>query len=356
MSTAKKILIMAGGTGGHIMPGLAVAEVLKENGWEVKWLGDPEKMEGRLVPKHGVELMPMVFSGVRGKGVLALLKLPFTLVKACWSARKIIKAMQADVVLGMGGYVSFPGALMARTLNIPVLIHEQNAVMGTANKYIAKFARKVLTAFPNVYDRAVVVGNPVRQALLKMPDPDIRYGQRKGALTVLVIGGSLGAMALNELLPEALSLIPKESRPHIIHQSGEKQLEGLKKRYADKGVEAECLAFINDMAEKLAQADIVVCRAGAMTVSEVACVGVAALFVPLPSAIDDHQTANAAWLSGQNAAFLYAQHTLTPEGLSKILQSITRVTLLEMAKRAKQMAYQHSSKEIALICEALIKR
>lgn len=356
MSEPKRALIMAGGTGGHIMPGLAVATELKNRGWEVRWLGNPEKMEGRLVPKHGFELIPMEFAGLRGKGAMALVKLPFVLLKACLAARRALKIAKPDMVLGMGGYVSFPGSLMAKLAGIPVVLHEQNAVAGTANKTIAKFATKILTGFPQVLPHAQMVGNPVRQDLLHIELPEQRYAQRQGALKLLVVGGSLGASALNTLVPEALALIPENERPEVIHQSGEQHLAVLQETYTRLGVKAKCVAFIDDMASVLSEADLMICRAGAMTVAEVAAVGVAALFVPLPHAIDDHQTANAAWLSREQAAFSYAQKDLKSQSLSEFLQQCTREQLAQVAIKARQMAYTNATQDIADACVSVVRK
>lgn len=356
MSEPKRALVMAGGTGGHIMPGLAVATELKNRGWEVRWLGNPEKMEGRLVPKHGFELIPMEFAGLRGKGAMALVKLPFVLLKACLAARRALKIAKPDMVLGMGGYVSFPGSLMAKLAGIPVVLHEQNAVAGTANKTIAKFATKILTGFPQVLPHAQMVGNPVRQDLLHIELPEQRYAQRQGALKLLVVGGSLGASALNALVPEALALIPENARPEVIHQSGEQHLAVLQETYARLGVKAKCVAFIDDMASVLSEADLMICRAGAMTVAEVAAVGVAALFVPLPHAIDDHQTANAAWLSREQAAFSYAQKDLKSQSLSEFLQQCTREQLAQVAIKARQMAYTNATQDIADACVSVARK
>lgn len=356
MSEPKRALIMAGGTGGHIMPGLAVATELKNRGWEVRWLGNPEKMEGRLVPKHGFELIPMEFAGLRGKGAMALVKLPFVLLKACLAARRALKIAKPDMVLGMGGYVSFPGSLMAKLAGIPVVLHEQNAVAGTANKTIAKFATKILTGFPHVLPHAQMVGNPVRQDLLRIELPEQRYAQRQGALKLLVVGGSLGASVLNTLVPEALALIPENERPEVIHQSGEQHLAVLQETYARLGVKAKCVAFIDDMASVLSEADLMICRAGAMTVAEVAAVGVAALFVPLPHAIDDHQTANAAWLSREQAAFSYAQKDLKSQSLSEFLQQCTREQLAQVAIKARQMAYTNATQDIADACVSVVRK
>lgn len=354
MSTPKA-LVMAGGTGGHIMPGLAVAHELQARGWDVKWLGNPTRMEGRLVPKHGIDLLPLHFSGLRGKGFGALFKLPFTLIKACLQAYQAIKQTKPDIVLGMGGYVAFPGALMARLAGIPIVIHEQNAVAGSANKTIARFAKRVLSGFPNVLPTAQMVGNPVRKDLLNLPEPERRYGERADPLKLLVVGGSLGAMALNELVPQAMARLSAEQRPAITHQSGEEHLSILESNYQAVNVNANCVAFIDNMAEQLAETDLLICRAGAMTVAEVAAVGVAALFVPLPHAIDDHQTANAAWLSEAGAGFSQAQKTLSAEQLSEFIRALTRDKLQQVAIKAKKMAYLHATQDIADVCADVIK-
>ncbi|NYT62444.1 undecaprenyldiphospho-muramoylpentapeptide beta-N-acetylglucosaminyltransferase [Alcaligenaceae bacterium] len=356
MSTTSTLLIMAGGTGGHIMPGLAVAHEMQARGWRVYWLGHPERMEGRLVPPQGFELVPLRFSGLRGKGALALLKLPFTLTKACWQARKSLQRIQPDVVLGMGGYVAFPGGLMAALRRIPVVIHEQNAVAGTANRWLAKLASKVLVGFPGALPGAVMVGNPVRQALAQVEPAAQRYAQRQGPLRVLVVGGSLGAAVLNTVVPQALAQLAENERPLVTHQAGEQHLVSLRNTYQRLGVEAHCHAFIDDMAQALSYADVVICRAGAMTVAEVAAVGVAALFVPLPHAIDDHQTANARYLSDCHAGWLQKQSELTPEWLAQWLRGTTRTELAEVARHAHEHACLNATRQIADACEQSVRR
>lgn len=352
---APTILIMAGGTGGHIMPGLAVAGELQQRGWKVYWLGNPDRMEGELVPARGIQLLPMSFAGLRGKGLSTLIKLPFTLAVALWDARKAFKKIQPDVVLGMGGYAAFPGSIMAFLGGKPLVLHEQNAVAGTANKVISKLAKRVLMAFPNALPNGSVVGNPVRTELLNLPTPAERFANRKGQLRLLVVGGSLGALALNNLIPEAIALIPPEQRPVITHQSGAAHLELLKNNYNQAGVEANCVAFIDNMAHALAETDLLICRAGAMTVAEVAAVGVPALFVPLPGAIDDHQTANACWLADAGAAELKAQSALSAQWLAEYLISQDRTQLLEMAILARAMALPGATHAIADVCEQLAR-
>jgi len=354
--TAPTILIMAGGTGGHIMPGLAVARVLRERGWNVLWLGNPDKMEGRLVPAHGFELVPMQFQGVRGRGVSALIKLPVLLARAGSQAWRQLSKVRPDVVLGMGGYVAFPGGMVASLRGIPLVVHEQNAVAGTANRWLAKRASRVLTGFPNVLPSGEVLGNPVRQELVSLPSPTDRYGQRSGKLRLLVVGGSLGAHVLNTVLPRALALMDANERPEVVHQAGEQHLQTLREGYAQAGVQAECCDFIHDMSAAIGHADLLVCRAGAMTVAEVAAAGVAALFVPLPHAIDDHQTANAKFLSDVQAAWLCPQTTLTPAWLAEWLRQRTRSELQSVAERARDHARPQAATDIADACEQAARR
>ncbi len=349
--SAGTILIMAGGTGGHIMPGLAVAEVLRARGWRVLWLGNPEKMEGRLVPPRGIELVPLRFAGVRGKGFSTLLKLPFMLLRAFAQAWSRLSYARPDVVLGMGGYVAFPGGVIAALRGLPLVVHEQNAVAGTANRWLARMARRVLSGFPGVLPKGEALGNPVRADLCALPGPARRYGERTGPLRLLVVGGSLGAHALNTVLPPALAAMAPERRPEVVHQAGEQHLPALLQAYARAGVQADCRAFIDDMAGELGAADLLICRAGAMTVSEVAAAGVAALFVPFPHAIDDHQTANARFLSDAQAAWLQPQSALTPQWLADWLGQRTREELQAVAERARAHARPEAAAHIADVCE-----
>ncbi|OZI24388.1 undecaprenyldiphospho-muramoylpentapeptide beta-N-acetylglucosaminyltransferase [Bordetella genomosp. 7] len=354
--SARTILIMAGGTGGHIMPGLAVADVLRERGWRVQWLGNPDKMEGRLVPPRGIELLPLHFQGVRGRGAAALLKLPFLLLRACAQAWGHLSRSRPDVVLGMGGYVAFPGGAMAALRGLPLVVHEQNAVAGSANRWLARMARRVLSGFPDVLPRGEVLGNPVRRAMTELAEPATRYAERTGPLRLLVVGGSLGAQALNTTLPRALAMLDPQDRPHVTHQAGEQHLQPLRQGYADAGVQADCRDFIDDMAAEMGRADLLVCRAGAMTVAEVAAAGVAALFVPFPHAIDDHQTANARFLSDSQAAWLCAQSDLTPEWLAGWLRQRSRPELQAVAERARQHARPDAAAHIADVCEQAARR
>lgn len=350
------LMIMAGGTGGHIMPGLAVAKEMQQRGWNVVWLGHPDRMEGRLVPAQGLPLEPLRFAGLRGKGVTAVLALPWRLLKACWQARKALARVRPDVVLGMGGYVAFPGGLMAFLGAVPLVVHEQNAIAGTANRWLAKLARKVLVGFPGALPGALMVGNPVRPELVRMEDAESRYGRREGPLRLLVIGGSLGAQVLNDTVPKALALLPAHERPKVVHQAGDQHIEVVRHAYHEAGIQAECHAFIADMAVALGDADLLVCRAGAMTVAEVAAVGVAALFVPLPHAIDDHQTANARYLSECRGGWLQKQDEFTPQWLAGWLQARSRTELADVARHAHEHACLNAAQTIADACEQATRR
>jgi UDP-N-acetylglucosamine--N-acetylmuramyl-(pentapeptide) pyrophosphoryl-undecaprenol N-acetylglucosamine transferase len=349
--TARTILIMAGGTGGHIMPGLAVADVLAERGWRIFWLGNPDKMEGRLVPARGYTLVPLRFQGLRGKGLLTLARMPFLLIRACLQASRKFREIRPSVVLGMGGYVAFPGGVIAALRGVPLVVHEQNAVAGTANRTLARLARRVLSGFPDVLPRAETVGNPVRRALRDLPPPQARYAQRSGALRVLVVGGSLGAQVLNTVVPEALAGLDPAARPVVVHQAGEQHLAALEQSYRTAAVSATCSAFIDDMAEAIGAADLVICRAGAMTVAEVAAAGVAALFIPLPHAIDDHQSANARYLSQADAAWVQPQSQFTAAWLTGWLSRLDREELLSVACRARELARPLAADHIADVCE-----
>lgn len=347
----RTLLIMAGGTGGHIMPGLAVAHEMRARGWTVAWLGNPDKMEGRLVPEQGIAMQPLRFSGVRGKGIKALLALPFTLLGAVSQAWRAVKEVRPDVVLGMGGYVAFPGGVVAALRRVPLVVHEQNAVAGTANRWLARLAAASLVGFPGALPGALMVGNPVRKEFSTLLPPVQRYAERHGKLRILVVGGSLGAAVLNDTVPKALAMIDAADRPEVIHQSGAQHLESLREAYRQAGVQAECVAFIDDMAQRYADADLLICRAGAMTVAEVSAAGVAALFVPLPHAIDDHQTANARYLTDCHGGWLRRQADFTPSWLAQWLRAVTRTQLRDVAQHAQEHASLNAVHSIADTCE-----
>ncbi len=346
-------LIMAGGTGGHIFPGLAVAEALREKGWRVHWLGAPASMESRLVPPRGFAFEAVDFSGVRGKGLATLALLPLRLLKACWQSLQVLRRVQPQVVLGLGGYISLPAGLVSALLRKPLVLHEQNSVAGMANQVLARVASKVFTAFPNVLPQAQWVGNPLREAYLQQSDIASRLAGRSGPLQLLVVGGSLGAKALNEIVPQALALIPAALRPSVLHQSGALQIDALRAHYAAAGVQATLTPFIEDTASAYAQADLIICRAGASTVTEIAAVGAAALFVPFPFAVDDHQTQNARFLTDAGAGYLVQQQDLQPQFLADMLQKTERSTLILCGQAAKKRAKTGAVAAIVAACEEL---
>jgi UDP-N-acetylglucosamine--N-acetylmuramyl-(pentapeptide) pyrophosphoryl-undecaprenol N-acetylglucosamine transferase len=346
---------MAGGTGGHIFPGLAVAEALRERGWRVHWLGAPDSMESRLVPPRGFALETIAFGGVRGKGLHTLAFLPLKLLRAFWQALQVVRRVKPDVLVGLGGYITFPGGMMGTLAGKPLVLHEQNSVAGMANKVLTGIADRVFTAFPNVFKKAEWVGNPLRAEFLRQPLPAERFAGRSGPLRLLVVGGSLGAKALNDTVPQALALIPEALRPQVTHQAGEKQIDALRANYRAAGVQAELTPFIQDTASAFADADLIVCRAGASTVTEIAAVGAAALFVPFPHAVDDHQTTNARFLVEAGGAWLVQQTAFTPASLAQQLQSLQRDQLLEMATKAKQMEKTEAVAAVVSACEQLAK-
>ncbi|AOW14913.1 UDP-N-acetylglucosamine--N-acetylmuramyl-(pentapeptide) pyrophosphoryl-undecaprenol N-acetylglucosamine transferase [Hydrogenophaga crassostreae] len=355
MSTQPCALVMAGGTGGHIFPGLAVAEALRERGWRVHWLGSPGSMESRLVPPRGFALETIDFGGVRGKGLKTLVFLPLRLLKAFWQAFQVVRRVKPDVLVGLGGYITFPGGMMGTLLGKPMVLHEQNSVAGMANKVLSGIADRVFTAFPKVFAKADWVGNPLRSEFLRQAAPAVRFAGRSGPLRLLVVGGSLGAKALNDTVPQALALLPANERPTVVHQSGEKQIDALRASYAAAGVEAELTPFIDDTAQAFADADLIVCRAGASTVTEIAAVGAAALFVPFPFAVDDHQTTNARFLVDAGGAWLVQQTKLTPAALAERLKMVTRPQLMAMAEKAKQMQKTDAVQAVVAACEQLSK-
>ena len=347
-------LVMAGGTGGHIFPGLAVAQALRAQGWQVHWLGAPASMESRLVPPRGFAFEAITFSGVRGKGVATLALLPVRLLRACWQSLQVLARVRPDVVLGFGGYISLPGGLMAWLRRTPLVLHEQNSVAGAANKVLARLARRVFCAFPQALAGAQHVGNPLRAEFLQQALPEQRFAARCGPLQILVLGGSLGAQALNQIVPQALAQLGAAERPVVVHQSGEQHIEALRNTYAQAGVQAELTPFIDDTASAMARADLVICRAGASTVTEIAAVGAAALFVPFPAAVDDHQTHNARFLAEQGAAWLMPQSTLTAQSLAQWLQTCDRPTLLRHAQAAKAMQNLQATVALVAACQEVL--
>ncbi len=358
----KTVLIMAGGTGGHIFPGLAVAIAMRNAGWRVHWLGGrgsqkSPSLESQIVPASDFSIDMIEFSGVRGNGYLALLALPLRLVLACWQSTRILRQVKPDVVLGFGGYITLPAGLMSILMGTPVVIHEQNSVAGMANKVLARFAKKVFTAFPAPFSESVKqarwIGNPLRAEFVDLDAPEVRYRARQGPLKLLVLGGSLGAKTLNEIVPQALAMLPPQNRPSVSHQSGHKHIEQLRNFYNASGISANLTPFIKDTAQAYAEADLVICRSGASTVTEVAAVGVAAVFVPFPSAVDDHQTTNAKFLADQGGGWLVKQQDLTVDRLARMLQKADRSTLMTSAVAARKMAKFGAVERMLASCDSI---
>ncbi len=349
------ILIMAGGTGGHVFPGLAVADEMRGRGWEVVWMGARGGLEARLVPARGYPVEWIRAVALRGKGLAAALLLPLHLLIGFWQSARAIFRIRPDVVLGMGGYVAFPGGMMASLLARPLALHEQNAIAGLVNRVLAAVADKVMVAFPAALKNAEWTGNPVRAEIAAVAEPAARYAGRSGPLRLLVVGGSLGAQALNDAVPKSLALISEDVRPSVVHQAGEKNIEELKKNYQASGIHGELVAFIEDMARRYAEADLVICRAGAMTVAELSAAGMASVLVPFPHAVDDHQTANARFLADQGAAILLPQSELTPEKLAGLLHSLDRKKLLEMARKARALGKPDAARRVADLCVELAR-
>jgi UDP-N-acetylglucosamine--N-acetylmuramyl-(pentapeptide) pyrophosphoryl-undecaprenol N-acetylglucosamine transferase len=357
------ILVMAGGTGGHVYPAMAVADHLKEHGWNVVWLATEGGMENTLIAGKSYAKAMMTMQGVRGKGLLGWILLPIKLLTAFKQSIAAIRQYKPNVVLGMGGFAAFPGGLMAKLLGKPLVIHEQNSIAGLTNKVLAHFANKTLSAFKlpaaNGYIAkvATVVGNPLRHNMTQVHEPAVRFANRVGALNILVVGGSLGAQALNNVMPEAIALLPLVKRPNVIHQAGVKMIDALKANYekASAGKQAfnvECKPYIDNMAVEYAKADIVICRAGAMTVAELCSIGVASILVPFPHAVDDHQTTNTAELVAAGAAILVPQSVLDAQKLAAIIGDLTREECLQKAIKARQLGKPQATETVANICMA----
>ena len=344
-------MIMAGGTGGHIFPGLAVAEEARAAGWNVVWMGARGGMEERLVPRHGIPAAWIRARAARCKGLLQKLLLPMNLLFSFWESARHIRSLHPDVVLGLGGYVAFPGGMMASLLGRPLAVHEQNAIAGLTNRVLATVSDKVMVAFPEAIKAAEWTGNPVRGDIARIAAPEERFAGRSGPLRLLIVGGSLGAQALNEAVPRALALLADP--PSVVHQSGEKHLDALRASYAGAGVKGELVAFIDDMARRYAEADLVICRAGAVTVAELSAAGAASILVPFPHAVDDHQTANARFLAERGAAILLPQRELTPQRLAELIGGLDRMKLLEMAQKARAVGKPEAARTVASRCMAL---
>jgi UDP-N-acetylglucosamine--N-acetylmuramyl-(pentapeptide) pyrophosphoryl-undecaprenol N-acetylglucosamine transferase len=349
------VMITTGGTGGHVFPGLAVAAKLAALGAGVFWLGTRDGMEAKLVPQHGVDFEGVEFRGIRGKGLRTLLLGPFALLGACLDARRIIGRRKPDVVLGFGGFASFPGGLMGTAAGKPLVLHDANAVAGLATRMLAYGADRILLGFPQALagahaKRVEWVGNPLRDSMCALPPPAERFAGRSGPMRLLVVGGSLGARGLNELVPAAIAKLPLPARPLVVHQAGDKHIAALRDAYARHQVDGECLAFIDDMAARYAWADFVICRGGGLTVAELAAVGLGACVVPLPGAIADEQSANAQFLVDAGAAWKEPQDALTAERLAGLLHLIDRPRARAMAEAAHALGKRDAAARVAAVC------
>ena len=353
----KKLLIMAAGTGGHIFPGLAIAQTMKSRGWQVSWLGTSTGMEVDLVPRHDIEIDKIDFTGMRGKGLLHTLRGGFKLLGSFATCAKIFVRRKPDIVLGMGGYVTVPGGLMSALRHVPLVLLNADAALLLSNKTLVPWARRVLFGFPANFGKAagkaIVTGNPVRAEILQLPTPQSRYGARSGPLQLLIVGGSLGAKVLNECLPAAIALIPAEQRPRITHQSGKQHIDALRAAYAQHGIDAEVLAFIDDMPARYAAADLVICRAGAITVSELTAAGVASVLVPFLASTTTHQRDNAVWMAQQQAALHLPQSEMTAEHVAHIINSTNREQCAAMAQAAYDNGRRDANEAIAEILEQI---
>lgn len=355
MTSPRRFLMMAGGTGGHVFPALATARALQEQGHQVYWLGARGGMEERLIGETDIPLSLIHISGLRGKGKLALLMAPFRLMRALGEAWTLLREIRPDCVVGMGGFVTGPGGVAAWLQKRPLVIHEQNAVAGMTNRWLTRFAGTVLEAFPDSFEHKVVTrctGNPVRKDLAALPEPAQRFEGRTGPLRVLVVGGSLGARVFNEQLPKALALMPESERPQVRHQCGEKNQVAASEAYRAAGVDASVEPFIRDMAEAYAWADLVVCRAGALTVSELCAAGVGAVLVPFPHAVDDHQTRNGEHMVKAGGALMVAQPEMTTELLAETLKDLAadRTKVLNMAQAARSLARPDATERVVNYC------
>jgi UDP-N-acetylglucosamine--N-acetylmuramyl-(pentapeptide) pyrophosphoryl-undecaprenol N-acetylglucosamine transferase len=356
----KRLLVMAAGTGGHIFPGLAIAQTMKARGWQVSWLGTTHGMERELVPRHGVEMDAIAFSGLRGKGWKHTLTGVARMVAGFAACRAILRRRRPDVVLGMGGYVTVPGGLMARLQRIPLVLVNADAALLLSNKTLVPVASKVLFGFPAQFgsaaEKAVVTGNPVRREILALPLPAERFAGRSGPLRLLVIGGSLGAKVLNDTLPQALALLEPAQRPLVVHQSGKQHIDSLRAAYQASGVSAEVVDFIDDMPRRYNEADLVICRAGAITVSELTAAGVASVLVPLVASTTSHQRDNAQWMAAQHAAIHLPQSELNPVQLAALLRDMTRDACRQLAQAAWEQGRRNANEAIAAVLEELVKK
>ena len=353
--SGRGVLIMAGGTGGHIFPGLAVANVLRKQNVPVRWLGAEGGMEARTVPAAGIDLDLVAITGLRGKGLMRWIRMPLMLLRAVWQARRLLEANRPGCAVSFGGYAAAPGGIAAWTKGIPVLVHEQNRIPGLTNRLLVRFSRKVLQGFPGTFPAGmspIDSGNPVRRELSALPEPQTRFADRAGPIRVLVTGGSQGAMVLNQVVPAALAMLPSSLNIEVRHQAGAKRVDEAHGAYTVAGLDAEIKPFIDDMAAAYAWADLVICRSGALTVAELAATGVASVLVPYAHAVDDHQTRNAEYLSSANAAVILSQASLAPGSLATVLQPLLsdRSTLLSMACAARRLALPDAAEKVVEAC------
>lgn len=354
MASPRTFLIMAGGTGGHVFPALATAEEMVRLGLRVQWLGTVRGIEADLVPRAGIPMHYVCVSGVRGKGWKSQIAAPFQIARAVWQSLRLLKKLKPECVLGMGGFVSGPGGLAAWLLRLPLVIHEQNAVAGTTNRLLGVVAGRVLAGYPNAFDgvESRVIGNPVRKNISQLPTPEVRWADRTGPMRLLVLGGSLGARPINGAVPEAIAAMPAALRPEIRHQTGRLHASDVAAHYQQLGIAAQVEPFIDDMAAAYAWADLVLCRAGALTIAELAAAGVGAILVPLPHAIDDHQTANARWLTDHRAGVLLRQDEMSPETLAQQLTELAAQPqeLLAWARAARALAKPDAAAQVVQCC------
>jgi len=354
----KHLLIMAAGTGGHIFPGLAIADTMRARGWQVSWLGTQRGMEADIIPSRGITFDAIDFAGIRGKGLMHALRGALKMLVSFLRCGAIIRARQPDVVLGMGGYVTVPGGVMAAVHGKPLALMNADAALLMSNKALLPFAKKILFGFSSTgapLNKSHITGNPVRKEISRLPAPSQRYPQRSGPLNVLVIGGSLGARVLNDTVPAALALLAPQERPNVVHQSGKQNIDALKKNYANANVDAEVVDFIDDMASRYAAADVVICRAGAITVTELCAAGVASVLVPLVVSTTSHQRNNAQWMAANDAAIHLPQQELNPVALSALLRDMTRERCLQIAEHAYQQGRRDANDAIAGVLEDLGK-
>jgi UDP-N-acetylglucosamine--N-acetylmuramyl-(pentapeptide) pyrophosphoryl-undecaprenol N-acetylglucosamine transferase len=358
VTALKRVLIMAGGTGGHVFPGLAAAHYFRDRGVEVHWLGTSHGLEARIIPEHNIPLHIIAISGLRGKGIKPLVTAPFRILAAVWQAVRVMRTVNPDVVIGMGGFVSGPGGIASWLTRRPLVIHEQNAKAGLTNKLLARVARCVLQGFPGAFadsKKVTTVGNPVRTEIENIEAPASRLPSDRKPFRLLVLGGSLGAKALNEIVPLTMAMLAVDIRPDVLHQAGDRHFEDTKKLYESKGMHANVVPFVKDMAEVYSWADMVLCRAGALTVAELCAVGLGAIFVPFPHAVDDHQTANADFMVRHDAAMCVQQKDLTEERLADIVEqfALSPARRLAMAEAAYRLRHIHVTKKIYEICEEI---